>query len=131
MPFTTHQLAKMILDRPDVTLDEASGQGLGHKQPVTMSDGCRVWLKFYPPATGKGTSGGNAPKAPEQVAAAIAPRVKRAKAPEAPATAKPAPVAPVVAKAPEKAPQTELEVMKASQAAMEAKLNALMKALGV
>lgn len=130
MSFTTHQLAQYILSRPNVTLDEQSGQGLGHKQPVTMEDGCRIWMKFYPPAQGKGATA-PATKAPEAVAAAIAPRVKRSKAPEAAKPAPAAPAAPVAAKAPEKAPQTELEAMKAGQAALEAKLSALMKALGV
>lgn len=122
MAFTTHQLAKMILSRPDVPLDQAQGQGLGHKEPVTVDDGCRVWLKFYPPAHGKGAQASSATSTQARaseasVAQSVAPRIKRAK-PEA--------SAPVASPAP-KASSGEADRM--SQ--MEARLNALCAALGV
>ena len=125
MAFTAHQLAKMILSRPDITLDQQSGQGLGHKEPVIVEDGCRVWLKFYPPAHSKTSAPAQAqPQAP---AVAPKPTIRRAKPTTQTAPEVKAPEAPKAA--PSKAPESNPEAKRID--AMEARLEALCKALGV
>jgi hypothetical protein len=113
----THDLAKMLLATPARPIDEAFGSagGLRPSEAVKVSDGHRVFLSVYPPKGAAPVE--STPKVAPVEAAPVAPkvRVKRTKAPEAPV-----PAAPV--KAPAESPDRV--------AALEAKVNALLKALG-